>query len=178
MKSRKDSADKGAGSGCMARLVRLLHLRGRTGRRNYRFERLRLSSDGRSASDYCSGSACKPQGRSSAQCKTLRNHQTSVPDGKSPWINASNTTPTMKRTIVRMLVALPPSVAIVEGIPWLLQPILAPQDPTAPMWLRLMLLPLFLPLAVLLGMAFARMEYRMCSSGSEICLPNVESSYA
>lgn len=80
----------------------------------------------------------------------------------------------MKRTIVRMLIALLPSVAITEGLPWLLQPILAPQDPTAPMWLRLALLPLFLPLGVLLGMAFARMEYRMCSSGSEISLPNAK----
>ena len=168
----QDSADKGPGSGCHARLVRLLHFVGRLGHRNCTFARRRPSSNGRSAGDCHSSSECKPQDQSSAQCKTLRNRQTSIPGGKSPWINASNTTPTMKRTIIRMLVALPPSVAIVEGIPWLLQPILAPQDPTAPMWLRLMLLPLFLPLAVLLGMAAARMEYRICSSGSSISSPN------
>ena len=78
----------------------------------------------------------------------------------------------IERTIIETLIALLPSAAIVEEIPWLSQPILVPQDLTAPMWLTLTLLPLFLPLAVLPGMAFEWMGNWMCSSGFKISLPN------
>ena len=79
----------------------------------------------------------------------------------------------MKAALLRLATALTLGVAIAKGLPAALRPILAPQDPTVPTWLRLSMLPLLLLLAGLVGVTCAEVEWRLRAfQGRRSATPN------